>query len=97
MKGEWSDWIAHPGDGRPNLATGTLIECEGMTYDLQPRAEVGPLPEPGHWAFGHWDASCFGTLDPYSRFYGMVIRYRWLKPRALLDMIERAKMPEVTA
>jgi len=86
---EWGPWIEHDGAGCP---------CVGMWVRAQ------GIPKPGEnivdyeflaQDFAEWYWSLFGTIgrgqNGQRRICGKVIRYRIRKPRALIEMIERAR------
>lgn len=83
----WGPWIDHDGKGCPCVGKVCRVVQEGVsgeTYDVTGVAEGSPA----------WDWSNYGTLGTYkgkNGRWGRVIRYRIRKPRALLNMIERAR------
>ncbi len=83
---EWGPWIEHDGKGCPCFGQYIQIELSGEPVTvppyyrmLAPRIAEGVVPHGsivGAWSAVGWP---------------LVIRYRIRKPRALLDMIERAR------
>ncbi len=76
MSEEWGPVIQHDGKGCP-LSAGTIIHSFGEWPDGRPEEFVGPVNP--KWAGWDWSNG------------SRIIRYRIRKPRALLDMIERAR------
>ncbi len=80
MSEEWGEWQMHDGKGCP--CRGAMVESEERC-GLKAVHIAGGINPGAAWS--HWDwASCFSR----SR---QIIRYRIRKPRALLNLIERAK------
>ncbi len=87
MSEEWGPWIEHDGGGCPVVA-GTYVRaiCCFIYSEWVWEGHTGPE----HAA---WEWSRMGEPSPHDpkMIAARVIRYRIRKPRALLDLIERAR------
>ncbi|WP_284262499.1 hypothetical protein [Roseicyclus amphidinii] len=93
MSGEWSDWIQHDGSGCP-LPLGTMCERE---FDEDTINMLRPWDGPSHYHQFPVHPQEQGTWsgDPEC---AQVIRYRYLRPAALVELIRMAEAPQpVTA
>lgn len=86
MSDEWGPWIAHDGKGCP---------CKGKWVHMIYSHPVNPKT---HFGNGNFlpDGSVIGIANggkswKWEHGFKKIIRYRIRKPRALLDMIERAR------
>ena len=86
MSEEWGPWIEHDGKGCPCVG-----QYAHWVYDRPALCEKNPraiLQPGGMTCVGYASGGKSWFWDPAMR---RVIRYRIRKPRALLDLIERAR------
>jgi hypothetical protein len=81
MSEEWGPWVEHDGKGCPPGVVGQWVQCEGYVGGTR-HIEVseGQVVTSTHPAWS--------VILPWGP---AIIRYRVRKPRALLDLIERAR------
>lgn len=88
----WGPWIEHDGNGMPFEVVGRVILVLAEYHTGGYCEEVGCPRQTDHPVYGAWDHRNFGKRIPgTNEAYARVIRYRVQKPRALLDLIERAR------
>ena len=89
MAGEWTGWIAHDGGPCP-LPLGTICE---RRFDRRAINYLRPWDGPSLYHIAPIHRAEFGswTGDPEC---AQVIRYRFLRPAALVDLIRLAEAPQ---
>ncbi len=94
---EWTDWIEHDGQGCPcvgQMVERVLSTCgEGVLHTTRREESsiVGIVPAAAAGVRSPWYWHNFMKINSNGRRVAKVIRYRIRKPRALLDLIERAR------
>ena len=89
----WSKWYAHDGMGNP-LPIGTWVEVKGVGVHRESCGYEGINTTD----FVGWDWKDFGspcTFNGKDALIARITEYRYKKPKALLDMIKKAKEVEV--
>lgn len=90
MDGEWGPWIEHDGKGCP--CVGMMVHRVFDTeFDRLVGESVSPTKEHISICTDEEIDSWNGNCDHIIGYIPQVIHYRIRKPRALLDMIERAR------
>ncbi len=88
---QWGPWIEHDGKGCPCRGAFCHITFQRPVRSLNPSAlRWGAQVGPSEWVGVTNPTDGDGSWD-WSSNYNPVIRYRIRKPRALLDLIERAR------
>ena len=91
---EWGPWIEHDGSGLPLCVVARTIEVKAITNHGEPQSQIGYVDPQRlhHEVYRAWNWSFYAKESLDGTFgYSKIIRYRIRKPRALIEMIERAE------
>ena len=89
MSDEWGPWIEHDGQGAQHFE-GAFVRAQAACGREEVGFLIGTLSVPA----GHMHAWVWSSIPPWE-WHDRIIRYRIRKPRALEQLREIARNPEV--